>query len=173
MEQSCECERARSVRSVAPKTYGGRYRDHVLEQYRMFLDGMEKNSDRRRTVVQFFIGANTALFALVGFTFELGSSLTKLAARLSITAAGILVCVLFYYLFKSHKQLASAKFRVIEQIEAMLPLKPHASEWFQLKRGRDPKVYFSFSRLEALLPVLFGVGYFVFGALSYYAFTLV
>jgi len=172
MEHKCECEHARSVSSVEASAYGDRYKDHVLEQYKVFLEGMEKNSERRRTVLQFFIGANTAIFALVGFTFDLGSPLTKLMARLAIAAAGVVVCIIFFYLFRSHKQLSSAKFRVIEQIEELLPLKPYSCEWSILKKNTEKTGYLSSSKLEALLTLIFGAGFLMFAALSYCAYRL-
>lgn len=169
MGGQCECESLRNVHSVGETEYGDRYRDHAMEQYKLFIEGMEKNSDRRRSALQFFITANYALFVLVGLSVQLGNPNTKVASRSLIALAGITISVLFYYLFKSHKQLSGGKFRVIEQMEETLPFKPYSCEWEVLKRGKDKGIYFSFSKLEALLPVLFGAGYLAFGTLSWYA----
>ncbi len=161
-----------TVLSATADSYGDSYREHVLEQYKLYFGSIEKNSDRRQISGQIFFTVNTALFALVGFSFELGNPVTKLAARVSIAVAGIVICVVFYHMIKAHKQLASGKFKVLKEIEALLPLKPFSTEWAILGEGKDRKKYFSFSKVEVNLPIIFAIGYILFGVVSVYFFKV-
>lgn len=146
--------------------YGEPYRQHVFDQYKIMVESIEKNSDRRQNANNYFVTIQVALFTLVGLTFSLGSVITKLGARIVVSIAGIAVCVIFYYLLRSYKQIATGKFSVIHEIENQLPMRIYAYEWFKLKEGKDKKTYFPFSHVEMNLPWIFGFGYLAFAVMS-------
>ena len=47
--------------------YGDKYVDHLLDQYKIYIDSTEKISDRRLKTNEFFLGLNTGLVTLLGF----------------------------------------------------------------------------------------------------------
>jgi hypothetical protein len=51
--------------------YGDDYNDHLFEQYKMFVESVEKTSDRRQHANDYFITINTALIALIGLSFQI------------------------------------------------------------------------------------------------------
>jgi len=48
--------------------YGDKYIEHLLEQYKIYINSAEKISDRRQKSNEFFLTLNSALVALLGFT---------------------------------------------------------------------------------------------------------
>lgn len=135
--------------------YGNKYIEHLLDQYKIYINATEKISDRRQKTNEFFLGLNTALVALLGFV-STKTNQTELAAILIFSAiAGITVCYLWYRIIRSYKGLNSAKFKVIHAIEARLPLALYDTEWEMLGRGEDKKLYWPFSHIELNVPKIF------------------
>jgi hypothetical protein len=141
------------------KSYGPYYRDHLLDQYKIMVESAEKVSDRRNLANSFYLGINTAIFSIVGLSLQL-SELTWIRPLLYLT--GILLSIVFYLLINSYKQLNSGKFKVIHKIEQKLPLSIYAYEWEVLGKGKNKKLYYPFSHVELLIPVILGTLYLIF-----------
>ncbi len=141
--------------------YGDRYIEHLLEQYKAYINSAEKISDRRQKSNEFFLTLNSALVALLGFiTIKTnGGEINYLPFLFSVS--GIIICYLWYRMVYSYKCLNSGKFKVIHAIERRLPLALYDTEWEALDRGKNKKVYWSFSHLESFVPWIFIVIYLV------------
>jgi hypothetical protein len=163
----------KNVLSASESEYGSLYKQHLFEQYQLYFNAIETNSDRRQAANRFFILLNTALFTLVGFTINLGNPLTKLTSRISISIAGIIVCIIFFLLIRSYRQLASGKFKVLHELEEILPARLFDREWDILERGKNRKIYYPFSHIELWIPKLFGLGYLVFSIIAIIFFVIV
>lgn len=132
-----------------------KYRDHLLEQYKAYAESAQKNFDRRNTANTFFLTINTALVTILGYfqikqagNFEIGS-------HVLIASAGIAICYMWYRLIRSYKDLNTAKFKVIHEIEKQLPIRPFDAEWEAVGRGQDPKRYLPFTHVELYIPFVF------------------
>ena len=66
--------------------------------------------------------------------------------------AGIIICVIFWCLIRSYKQLNTAKFALIHEIEKHLPLALYKYEWKILGEGKDVSKYYPFSHIELAVP---------------------
>ncbi len=139
--------------------YGDKYVEHLLDQYKIYINATEKISDRRQKTNEFFLGLNTALVALLGFvaTKTIQSEINLILGLSSI--AGITVCYLWYRIIASYKGLNSAKFKVIHAIESRLPLALYDTEWEMLGRGKDKTKYWPFSHIELYVPKIFIIIY--------------
>lgn len=135
--------------------YGDKYIEHLLDQYKIYINATEKISDRRQKTNEFFLGLNTALVALLGF-IATKTNQHEISLMLGVSAiAGITICYLWYRIIASYKGLNSAKFKVIHAIELRLPLALYDTEWEMLGRGEDKKVYWPFSHIELHVPKVF------------------
>jgi hypothetical protein len=56
---------------------------------------------------------------------------------------------------QSYRDLNTAKFTVIHEVERLLPLRPYDAEWSLVKRGGDEKLYLPVSHLETKVPWVF------------------
>lgn len=145
------------------KDYGNDYKEHLFEQYKLYVESVEKTSDRRQHANNYFITINTALISLIGLSFQI-KFFENLAGIKSVLALlGIIICVVFWFLIRSYKQLNTGKFAVIHEIEKNLPLALYKYEWEVLGEGKDDKKYYPFSHVELLIPWVFGTLYAVLG----------
>ncbi len=148
-------ELAEKLFGLSSEKYGDKYVEHLLEQYKIYIDSAEKISDRRQKNNEFFLGLNTALVALLGFV------LTKLDSEqiyyifLLASAAGVLICYYWYRIILSYKGLNGGKFEVIHLVEKRLPLALYDTEWEILGRGNDKKKYQPFTHIEFRIPWVF------------------
>ena len=143
----------------ASDKYGDKYIEHLLDQYKIYINATEKISDRRQKTNEFFLGLNTALVALLGF-IATKTSQQEISLMLGVSAiAGVTVCYLWYRIIASYKGLNSAKFTVIHAIELRLPLALYDTEWEMLERGKNKEVYWPFSHIELHVPKVFIVIY--------------
>jgi hypothetical protein len=133
--------------------YGDKYIDHLLEQYKIYIDSAEKTSDRRQKNNEFFLGLNTALVSLLGF-ITTTTSHTSLAFGLA-SIVGITMCYLWYRILRSYKGLNTGKFTMIHAIETRLPLAIYNTEWELLDKGKNKKIYWPFSHIELCVPWIF------------------
>ncbi len=145
------------------KEYGDNYKSHFFEQYKLYIQSAEKISDRRQNANNYFITINTALISFLGLSFQIKllENLDWIKTLLAIL--GIIICIIFWFLLRSYKQLNSGKFRVIHEIERNLPLALYDYEWKILGEGKDKKLYYPFSHIELLIPWVFGFIYLILG----------
>jgi hypothetical protein len=142
---------------VKQNSYGNKYQDHYLDIYKMYLESVDKISDRRQSANSFFLSVNTGIIGLVGYlqSDAVASSLSP-TFYLLISSAGMLICYAWYRLVVSYRQLNSGKFKVIHEIEQRLPISPYDAEWDALGRGQKPDKYLPFTHIEKFVPQIFG-----------------
>lgn len=146
-----------------PQEYGGNYHAHFFEQYKMFVEGAEKISDRRQNANNYFITINAALVSFLGLSFQVKFLEDLGWVKALIAILGLVICIIFWFLLRSYKQLNSGKFKVIHKIEETLPLALYDYEWKILSEGKNKKLYYPFSHIELLVPWTFGFIYVILG----------
>ena len=132
----------------------------VFEQYKMFVDTSEKLVARRQTANRFFFSANALTISAMGVGIGLidgDENRTGLIALgiFVLSLVGILFCVAWARLVNSFAQLNTGKFKVIHEIEKMMPIALFAAEWYVLGEGKDPKRYKSSTDIEMVVPKIF------------------
>lgn len=140
--------------------YGDKYKEHFFKQYKIYIDGMEKTSDRRQQANNYFIAINTILTSLLGLSFQANLLTDSFWLRILLSILGIIISIIFYFLIKSYRQLNTGKFDVIHEMEKYLPISLYKYEWERLGKGQDKSKYYPFSHIEMLIPWIFGVLYF-------------
>lgn len=126
-----------------------------FEQYKLYLELVDRISDRRQNANSYFLSINTALCAVIGYLFskEIDSEVKPLIWF--VPFGGIILSYFWYRLVKSYRDLNTAKFQVIHSIESKLPLAPYHAEWIALGEGNDSKKYTPFTHLEIWVPRCF------------------
>ena len=54
--------------SVAGADYGDRYREHLFQQYKLYVDSADRISQRRSSTNNFLLTVNASLVTLYGLT---------------------------------------------------------------------------------------------------------
>lgn len=126
---------------------------HLFEQYKLYVEMADRISARRQTANSYFLTVNTALLGFIGYvtTKDTGDYLWLLGV------VGIALCYLWYRLIRSYRDLNTAKFNVIHEIEKRLPLSPYDAEWEAMGRGDDSQRYKPFTHIETGVPWVFVV----------------
>jgi len=151
----------KSILKVDEKEYGQEYKNHLFSQYQLYVESSEKISDRRQNANNYFITINTVLISFLGILFQVKILENIVWIKFLTSLIGIIICVIFWFLLRSYKQLNTGKFKVIHEIEQKLPLALYDYEWHILKEGKDKKTYYPFSHIEMIIPWVFGIIYLV------------
>lgn len=125
----------------------------TLDLYRIMVESSESLVSRRQNVNTFFLTMNGALLTASGIIVQSsgGNKLSGLGVAV-LAVAGAILCAAWRSLITSFGQLNRGKFQVINTIERFLQAAIYAAEWEALGRGKDPKVYRSFTSREIWVP---------------------
>jgi hypothetical protein len=135
-------------------------KDSKMAMFEVYLATAEKVSDRRAQANSWMLSVNSAIVALYGYlqSDKLAvSAAQKMIWPWAIPAAGAIVCLAWWALLKSFRELNRAKFAVLAELEADLPASPITREREIYKEhGRR-----SLSQVEGLIPGCFGLLYII------------
>jgi hypothetical protein len=133
-------------------------KDQKLALFELYLATAEKVSDRRAQANSWMLSVNSAIVALYGYLqadkMAVGAA-QKAAWLWAIPAAGAIVCLAWTALLTSYRKLNRAKFAVLTEIEAALPVALFTREREAYRRDRRR----SLSNIERLIPGCFALLY--------------
>ncbi|WP_204817607.1 RipA family octameric membrane protein [Corallococcus macrosporus] len=143
------------ILAAPSEEYGAEYRSHLLDQYKMYIELMDKVSERRQHANTFFLTINTALIGLLGIAWPQGTPNSAIQWHVGVGLAGLSLCYSWNRLLRSYRGINQGKFDVIHAIEEYLPLRLFAAEWTALGEGKDKKKYLPFTAIEPWVPWVF------------------
>jgi hypothetical protein len=149
--------------SMNEEEYSKNYRQHLIEQYKLYVEMTDKVSERRAKANTFFLSVNTLLVTAIGVLSKLQSSFETLNLWwvLVTSFAGVLFCWAWISIIHSYGQLTTGKFKIIFMIEEKLPLALYKTEWAYLKPERGLSRYKQLTVVEPLVPKVFALIYIV------------
>ncbi len=139
---------------LGSEQYGQKYQDHLLEQYKLYVEMADRIGSRRNQTNSFFLGINTALIAAGAALYGKGYSSPPAVILIALLAV-LMLCYTWWRILKSIRQLNSAKYKVVLLLERYLPSAPYATEWAMLGEGKDSKLYRPLTSLERWVPLIF------------------
>lgn len=149
---------------VDPQKYeaNGKYQDHVLEQYKLYVDMADKTSTRRDLANTFFLTFHTLSIGAAGFIYEKGPKVANPWVLLFPLCVLLIQCYFWWRIVKSYRQLNTAKYKVVGELEQRLPASPYwVAEWKQLGEGKNPDLYVPLTNVEGKIPLFFAILYVV------------
>lgn len=143
--------------SIDEKQYGKEYKEHLLEQYKLFVDMADKNSERRSNYNSFYLSLISALIAIIGILSQIEKpiSIAYYWWVAIVSISGIAFCLLWKTNINCYRQLGKAKFRVINEIEKKLPVAAYAKEWECLCGADLKSKYQELTLVERWIPLVF------------------
>jgi EamA domain-containing membrane protein RarD len=141
--------------------------EHSLKQYKIYLDMIERISDRRMVTHNFFISIITAVITLIVVLASSDVFASNKGFILSFLCAFVFgICKIWIDSLGSFAKLNSAKFKILFQIEKDLPYKCLMDEWELLKNDssyrllsenekRVPKYIMAFMAVSAVAYLLY------------------
>lgn len=141
---------------------GIEYDNQYFELYKLMVESSEKLVARRQGVNTFFLSINGLLMTAIGLLVQADGKQNLQAGGVAIiSVVGLTLCQAWRSLLISFGQLNTGKFVVINRMESKLAASIYAAEWEALGEEKDPRVYRSFTKREADVPVFLGLVYFV------------
>lgn len=128
-----------------------KWHSHLLEQYKLYVEMADRISQRRTTANTYFLTVNSAILAFVGYlTTNASPDYMWLLAL-----AGAMLTLFWYNIINSYRNLNSAKWLIVQEIEKRLPISPYDAEWDAVQRGENPRLYRPISHIESWVPAVF------------------
>lgn len=145
-----QLKRALFNETTEPYAPDEKHHSHLFEQYKLYVEMMDRISSRRLTANSYFLSVNTALLGVVAYVSK--DSQTYLWV---LGVAGIVLCWLWFAIIRSYSDLNTVKFTLIHAIEKRLPLNLFSAEWAAAGRGKNPERYHPLTHLEKGVPFVF------------------
>ena len=140
--------------------YGDKYKDHLVEQYKLFVEMADNVSQRRSQANAFYTSVLSILLVVVSFVADKDAFSDKFAAvLLAFGLLGLLLCLVWLLNIRSYRQLNTGKFKVIHEMEQQLPFPCYEREWELLKQGETKRKYWQLTRVEQYVPVILAIPY--------------
>jgi hypothetical protein len=155
-------ERTTSGLFIVPESgYGEKYKDHLMQQYKLYVQMADRVSERRATGNAFFLSANALLLSGLGIVSSnyAGTMLHVPLPMVGVSLAGILLCSVWILLVRSYRQLNTAKYDLVCRLETRLPAAPYKSEWEMLGGGKKSMEYRPLTTVEVIIPFVFIILY--------------
>ncbi len=112
----------------------------LIEQYKLYVEIMDKVSERRHQTNSFLLTVNTVLITLLAGFVSLTKQSNQSVWLIVAAIAGGVFCYTWWRLIQSYGQLNAGKFKVIYLLETRLPARLFEAEWNALSHG-DGTVY--------------------------------
>lgn len=128
-----------------------KWHTHLVDQYKLYVEMADRISQRRTTANSYFLTVNSAILGFVGYLTSKES--TQFLWLLGV--AGATLSIFWFAVILSYKNLNSAKWTVVHEIEKRLPISPYDAEWELVGRGADAKLYRPISHVEIGVPWVF------------------
>jgi hypothetical protein len=147
------------------KSYGPDYQNHLLEQYKLYVEMADHVSARRATANTFFLTASTVFLSIIGLLIGRAFTATnpfEIITAFAVTGGSVAFSLAWWLALNSYDQLNTGKFKVIHQLEEKLPAALFDAEWVVLGGGKDRKKYWPLSHVEKILPKAFVLMYMTF-----------
>ena len=140
--------------------YGERFHEHLLEQYKLYVEMADRISNRRAQTNRFYISLLSGLLALLSIAVgrNLFSDFQTIVFSV-ISVLGLTLCSLWNINIRSYRQLNSGKFKVIHELEQHLPFPCYDREWEILEEGKKAKKYLQLTRVEQYVPFILAIPY--------------
>jgi len=145
---------------MTKEEYGKKFEEHLLEQYKLYVEIADRVSGRRAQTNRFFISLLSGLLALLSIVVDREIFCNfQTIVFMTVALLGLALCALWYINIRSYGQLNSGKFKVIHEIEQHLPYPCYDKEWEILGEGKKSKKYLQLTRVEQYVPFILAIPY--------------
>lgn len=149
-----------NIFSESEKKYGPQYKEHLLEQYKLYIQSVIFNSDLKLKINSFFLTINTALFTAIGLIFS-RPTVSHVVWHYLLPFAGIIISFIWWCVTYSYKERSVAKLRIVHCIEEKMPLAIFATEWQLIDENHKMFRRFFFN-IDLFIPFVFIAAYLFF-----------
>lgn len=149
--------------------YGEKYQEHLLDQYKLYVEMADRISLRRDQSNRFYSALLTGLLAVLAVVVDRDIlSEVQAVVFLAVALVGMAVCIVWLINIRSYEQLNSGKFKVVQEMEVQLPFPSYLREWEILRPSKEPKRYLPVTLIEQFVPAVLTIPYLLLMGYSLY-----
>ena len=138
--------------------YGQQFNDHLLEQYKLYVEMTDRGTTRRAHTNRFYVSLLSGLLALLSIVVTKdGVAGIPTIVLSGIAVLGMLLCILWFFTIRDYRRLNGAKFQVINEMEQHLPSRPYDREWEIVKKEKKGRKYVGLSKIEQYVSLLVAI----------------
>lgn len=127
----------------------------ILEEYKLFVQMMDSNSNRRNQVNRFYLTVVASSYFV--FPLVLKNGITNYYFLAWIGILGVVLCMVWFLTLYEYRTLNWAKFKVISDLEKRLPVQSYDLEYKYLKE----KKYIVLSKFEQSVTIVLSIPYLI------------
>lgn len=120
----------------------------IAEMWGKTAELADSVTDKRINASNFYMSIDTALVGLLYFVNNWWDY--------TVAFVGLTVAILWFFSVQNYRYLSSAKWKVVNDLEEKLPVKPFKYEW-KVLTYREKYRYFQVTKIERIMPFLFGL----------------
>lgn len=124
----------------------------VLELYKITVEMADRLSARRGAANTFFITLESALLAALGVWVGEDETIS-IRTAMALLAVSVMISALWWVQVTSYRNINTAKFDVIHQMEREFSFQPYTREWELIKAER--KRHIDLTKSERFVPFIF------------------
>ena len=132
-------------------------KQELLEIYKLHTELADSISKQRATANRFYILVLSGLAVLFSTLLQRKNGVPLGWLMVSFGLFGLLLAVAWHSVIRSYRQLNTAKFEVLHELEKKLAYPFSRREWDLLAKGTDRKVYQQLTVVESRVPIIFGI----------------
>ena len=155
--------RETSAKDIFSNTYkdNNHYHDKLFEQYKIYIKNIDSLENRRKTTHGFFLSINVGLISLLGILVRFGitSESNEQLLFILLSIMGIVFAYSWLRTTMSYILLSTVKWEIIIEIEKVLPLQIHDTEWKILRSKKGRSKYLKLTDVELVIPIIFIILY--------------
>lgn len=134
------------------KDYGESFQEHLLEQYKLFVHTSLDVTSKRLESNKFHLALNSVVFGLAGYM----TTIEEYLVIVLLSLVGVLISLVWLKNICAYRELNSAKFKVIHELEEHLP-----ASLFKCEEEHYLRKYHGLTSTEKFYPLIFSVLYIV------------
>ena len=132
-------------------------KQELLEIYKLHAELADSVSKQRATANRFYILVLSGLAVLFSTFLQRKNGVPLGWLMIGFGLFGLLLAVAWHGAICSYRQLNTAKFKVLHELEEKLSYPFSIREWDLLAKGTDRKVYQQLTAVESRVPIIFGI----------------
>ena len=137
--------------------YGDLYREHILEQYKIAIQGIDYTSKWKHIVNNYFLTINTVLLAGAGLSVTSTHITTTFFTYKAVSVIGVFIAIIWWVTTRNYNNILETKFLILHCVEERLPLALYKTEWEILKSSYGNP--YRSETIESAVPVIFSLFY--------------
>lgn len=129
--------------------------DSTFEQYKLYVELMDRVSARRQTVNRFYLSLLSVMIAIYPTAGTYVSEANAFQFLSVLSLLGLFLCMLWFIHLRSFRLLNKSKFKVIHEMEKELPFACFDLEWDLMNQGGKGETYILLSKIEQYVSLVF------------------